>query len=99
MRLELELGRGAEGAGVHLHEALAVAAGVQAVHSVLDDVQALVARRLQVVLGRQVGPEGAVQAGVEAQVTALSVCACVWGGGGEPYYGMLNRMDNKIILY
>ena len=66
VRLELELGRGAEGGGEHLHEPLAVAAGVQAVHGVLDDVKAFVAGRLQVVLGRQVGPEGAVQAGVEA---------------------------------
>lgn len=46
MRLELKLDRRAEGGGVHLHKPLAVAAGVQAVHGVLDDVQPLVARRL-----------------------------------------------------
>lgn len=36
--LELELDGRAEGCGVQLHEALAVAAGVQTVHGVLDDV-------------------------------------------------------------
>ena len=71
MGLELELAGGAEGRGVHLHEALAVAAGVQAVHRVLDDVQALVPRCLQVVLGRQVGAQRTVQASMVAQVTAL----------------------------
>jgi hypothetical protein len=48
--LELKLHGRAESSGVQLHEALAVAAGVQAVHGVLDDVQALVATSLQVVL-------------------------------------------------
>lgn len=72
VRLELKLGRRAEGCGEHLHEPLPVAPRVQAVHGVLDDVQTLVARRLQVVLGRQVGPEGPVQTGVVAQVAALA---------------------------
>ena len=67
----LEAHGGTEHLVVHVHDLVLVAAGVQVVHGVLDDVQALVARRLQVVLGRQVGPEGARQAGVVAQVTAL----------------------------
>lgn len=71
MRLELKLCRWAKRRGEHLHEPLPVAPRVQAVHGVLDDVQTLVARRLQVVLGRQVSPEGAVQAGVVSQVAAL----------------------------
>ena len=44
-----------ESSRIHLHEALAVTAGGQTVHSVLDDVQALVTRRLKVILGRKVG--------------------------------------------
>ena len=50
MGLELKLHGRAKSSGVQLHEALAVAAGVQAVHGVLDDVQALAATSLQVVL-------------------------------------------------
>lgn len=72
MRLELELRRGAKSCGEHLHEPLPVAPRVQTVHGVLDDVQTLMARRLQVVLGRQVGSEGAVQTGVVPQVAALA---------------------------
>lgn len=72
MRLEVKFGRRAEGCGEHLHEPLPVAPRVQTVHGVLDDVQTLVARRLQVVLGRQVGPEGPVQTGVVSQIAALA---------------------------
>lgn len=71
MRLELELERRAEDLVAHVHDGVLVAARVQVVHGVLDDVQPLVARRLQVVLGRQVRPEGAGEAGVEPQITAL----------------------------
>lgn len=56
---------------VHIHDLVLVAARVQVVHGVLYDVQSLVARRLQVVLGRQVGPQSARQAGVVAKVAAL----------------------------
>lgn len=52
VRLELKLGRWAEGCGVHLHEPLPVAPRVQAVHCILNDVQPFMARRLQVVFGR-----------------------------------------------
>lgn len=72
MRLEVKFGRWAESCGEHLHEPLPVAPRVQTVHGVLDDVQTLVARRLQVVLGRQVGPEGPVQTGVVSQIAALA---------------------------
>lgn len=72
VRLEVELGRRAKSCGEHLHEPLPVAPRVQTVHGVLDDVQTLVARRLQVVLGRQVGPEGPVQTGVVSQIAALA---------------------------
>lgn len=62
---------GAEHLVMHIHDLVLVTARVQVVHCVLDDVQSLMARCLQVVLGRQVGPEGARQAGVVAQVAAL----------------------------
>lgn len=62
---------GAEHLVMHIHDLVLVTARVQVVHCVLDDVQSLVARCLQVVLGRQVGPEGACQAGMVAQVAAL----------------------------
>lgn len=44
---------------MHIHDLVLVVAGVQVVHGVLYDIQSLVAGRLQVVLCRQVGPEGA----------------------------------------
>lgn len=71
VRLELELCRRAESRGEHLHEPLPVTPRVQAVHGVFDDVETLVARRLQVVLGRQVGPQGSVQTCMVPQITAL----------------------------
>lgn len=58
--LELKFDWRTERVGVHLHKALAVTAGVQTVHGVLDDVQALVTRRLQVVLGREIGAQSSV---------------------------------------
>lgn len=53
--LELKLDRRTESGGIHLHKALTVTARVQTVHGVLDDVQPLVTRRLQVILSREVG--------------------------------------------
>lgn len=44
---------------MHIHDLVFVVAGVQVVHGILYDIQSLVARRLQVVLCRQVRPEGA----------------------------------------
>lgn len=72
MRQVLEAHGGAEHLVMHIHDLVLVTARVQVVHRILNDVQSLMARRLQVVLGRQVGPEGARQAGVVAQVTALA---------------------------
>lgn len=69
--LELELQRRAEDLVAHVHDGVLVAPRVQVVHGVLDDVQALVAGGFQVVLGRQVCPEGPSEAGVESQIAAL----------------------------
>lgn len=71
MRLELKFCRWAESRRVHLHEPLSVASWVQTVHSILYDIKTLVAWRLQVVFGWQVGPQGPVQTGVVPQITAL----------------------------
>lgn len=56
---------------MHIHDLVLITARVQVVHRILNDVQSLVARRLQVVLCRQVRPEGARQAGMVAKITAL----------------------------
>lgn len=48
----LEAHGGAEHLVMHIHDLVLVAAGVQVVNGVLDDIQALMARRLQVVLSR-----------------------------------------------
>lgn len=71
MWLKLKFDGRAEGGRVHFHEALAVTTGVQTVHRVLNDVQALVTRRLQVIFGREVGPQSPVQRGVISQITTL----------------------------
>lgn len=49
--LELKLERRTEDLVAHVHDGVLVAAGVQVVHRVLDDIQPLMARGLQVVLG------------------------------------------------
>lgn len=69
--LELKLKRRTEDLVAHVHDSMLVTSGIQVVHRILDDIQPLVARGLQVVLGREVGPEGAGQAGMKAQITAL----------------------------
>lgn len=69
--LELKLEWRAEDLVVHVHDGVLVTSGIQVVHRVLDDIQPLVARGLQVVLSREVGPKGAGQAGMKAQITAL----------------------------
>lgn len=71
MRLELELQWRAEDLVAHVHDGVLVAPCIQVVHSILNDVQALVAGGFQVVLGRQVRPECPSEAGVESQITAL----------------------------
>lgn len=71
MWLELKFNRRAESSRVHFHEALAVTTGVQTVHRVFNDVQALVTRRLQVIFGREVSPQSPVQRGMISQITTL----------------------------
>ncbi len=71
MWLELKFEGRAEGRGVHFHETLPVTTEVQTVHRVLNDVQALVTRRLQVIFGREVGPQSPVQRGMISQITTL----------------------------
>lgn len=56
---------------MHIHDLVLITARVEVVHRILNDIQPLVARCLQVVLCRQVRPEGACQAGMIAQITAL----------------------------
>lgn len=71
MWLELKFDGWAERGRVHFHEALAVTTGIQTVHCVLNDVQALVTRRLQVIFSRKVGPQSSVQRGMISQITTL----------------------------
>lgn len=71
MGLKVEAHWGAEDVIVGLHEALLVAVGLQVFGRTLDGLQASMLRRLHVELGREVGAESPVQAGVVAQVTAL----------------------------
>lgn len=66
MGLELKLHRRAEDIVVHLHEALLVTGGIQVFYGVLDGIQTLVLRLLQVQLSRQEGAQCPVQAGVVA---------------------------------
>lgn len=71
MWLELKFDGWAERGRVHFHETLAVTTGVQTVHCVLNDVQALVTRCLQVIFSREVGPQSSVQRGMISQITTL----------------------------
>lgn len=71
MWLELKFDGWAERGRVHFHETLAVTTGIQTVHCVLNDVQALVTRRLQVIFSRKVGPQSSVQRGMISQITTL----------------------------
>lgn len=71
VRLEVEARRRAEDVVVGLHQLLLVTVGLQALGGAVQHLQARVLGRLHVLLGRQVGPQGSVQAGVVAQVTAL----------------------------
>lgn len=71
MRLIVEARWGAEDLAVCVHELVLVSSDVHGVHCPLQQVQTLVAGGLQAVLGRQVGPQGAGQAGVVAQVATL----------------------------
>lgn len=52
--LEVEACWWSERSGVSLHKALPVTAGVQTLYCPLQDVQTLMTRRLQAILGRQV---------------------------------------------
>lgn len=60
--LVVKAGRGAEDLIVRVHKLVLVPADVHGVYRSLQQVQTLVARRLQTVLCRQVGPQGARQA-------------------------------------
>lgn len=71
VRLEVEASRRAEDVVVSLHQLLLVSVGLQALGGSIQHLQARVLGRLHVLLGGQVGPQGSVQAGVVAQVTAL----------------------------
>ena len=71
MRLEVEADGRTEDVVVGLHELLLVPVGLQALRRPLQALQAGVFGRLHVELGGQVGAQGAVQASVVAQVTAL----------------------------
>lgn len=71
VRLIVKARRGAEDLAVRVHELVLVSPDVHGVHCPLQQVQALVAGRLQAVLGRQVGPQGAGEARVVTQVATL----------------------------
>lgn len=70
--LEVKASWGAEDVVVGLHQFLFVPVGLQTLCGPLQRLQAGVFGRLYVLFCRQVGPQGSVQAGVVAQVTALS---------------------------
>lgn len=50
MGLELKFEWGTEDLVTHVHDSVLVTSGIQVVHCVLDDIQPLMARSLQVVL-------------------------------------------------
>lgn len=56
---------------VHVHDLVLVTAGVQVVHGTLNQVQAFMARSLQVVLRREISPKRACQASMITKITAL----------------------------
>ncbi len=70
--LEVKASWGAEDVVVGLHQFLFVPVGLQTLCGSFQRLQAGVFGRLHVLLCGQVGPQGAVQAGMVAQVTALS---------------------------
>ena len=70
--LEVEASWGAEDIVVGLHQFLFVPIGLQTLCSSLQCLQARAFGRLHVLFCRQVGPQGAMQAGMVAQVTALA---------------------------
>lgn len=71
MWLIVKARRGAEDLAVRVHELVLVSPDVHGVHCSFQQVQALVAGGLQAVLGRQVGPQGAGEARMVAQVATL----------------------------
>lgn len=71
MRLEVKAHGGAEDVVVCLHEPLLICVGLQVLRCVLDGLQAAVLRRLHVELGREVGTQRPVQAGMVTKITAL----------------------------
>lgn len=62
---------GAEDLIVRVHKLVLVPADVHGIYRSLQQVQTLMARRLQAILCRQVGPQGACQARMVTQVAAL----------------------------
>lgn len=72
MGLEFKASWGAEDVIVGLHQFLLVSIGLQTLCGPLQHLQARVFGRLHVLFSRQVGPQGSLQAGMVAKVTALS---------------------------
>lgn len=72
MGLEIKASWGAEDIIVGLHQFLLVSVGFQTFRGALQHLQARVLGCLYVLFSRQVGPQGPLQAGMVAKVTALS---------------------------
>lgn len=72
MGLEIKASWGAEDIIVGLHQFLLVSVGFQTFCGALQHLQARVLGCLYVLFSRQVGPQGPLQAGMVAKVTALS---------------------------
>lgn len=70
--LEIKASWGAEDIIVGLHQSLLVSVGLQTLCGPLQHLQARVLGSLYVLFSRQVGPQGSLQAGMVAKVTALS---------------------------
>lgn len=70
--LKIKSGWWAEDVVVGLHQFLLVPVGLQALCRSVQCFQTRVFRRLYVLLCGQVGPQGSMQAGMVAQVAALS---------------------------
>lgn len=72
MGLEIKASWGAKDIIVGLHQFLLVSVGFQTLRGPLQHLQARVLGCLYVLFSRQVGPQGSLQAGMVAKVTALS---------------------------
>lgn len=72
MGLEIKASWRTEDVVVGLHQFLLVPVGLQTLCGSLQHLQARVFGRLYILFSRQVGPQGSLQAGMVAEVTALS---------------------------